>query len=101
MTEQEKNTNVTMGILMAVLDEQSKQMLPVLEQFRDHMQKQNENINKVIDVLNKMTVAIDILRGFVINAYAQSQMKSLEWATAAYNDYIKAYKEQVVEKVEN
>ena len=91
MTEEEKNTPITLGMLGSILKEIEELMTPKINEFSDSVDRTCNSYEKSIlelaDMCSKTIDELNILRAFVIAVYANQNLLSIEKATQVYRDY--------------
>ena len=91
MTEEEKNTPITLGMLGSILKEIEESMTPQINALSDAVDRScnsyEKSILKLADMCNKAIEELNILRAFVIAVYADQNLLSIEKATQIYKDY--------------
>ncbi len=91
MTEEEKNTPITLGMLGSILKEIEESMTPQINALSDAVDRScnsyEKSILKLADMCNKAIEELNILRAFVIAVYAKQNLLSIERATQVYRDY--------------
>ena len=91
MTEEEKNTPITLGMLSSMLKEIEESMTPQINALSDAVDRSCNSYEKSIlelaDTCSKTIDELNILRAFVIAVYANQNLLSIEKATQVYRDY--------------
>ena len=91
MTEEEKNTPITLGMLGSILKEFEELMTPQINALSDAVGRTCNSYEKSIlelaDTCSKTIEGLNILRAFVIAVYANQNLLSIEKATQVYRDY--------------
>lgn len=91
MTEEEKNTPITLGMLGSILKEIEESMTPRINALSDAVDRSCNSYEKSIlelaDTCSKTIEGLNILRAFVIAVYANQNLLSIEKATQVYRDY--------------
>lgn len=91
MTEEEKNTPITLGMLDSIFKEIEVLMMPKINAFSDAVDRSCNSYEKSIlelaDTCSKTIEELNILRSFVIAVYANQNFLSFERATQVYGDY--------------
>lgn len=91
MTEEEKNTPITLGMLGSILKEVEELMTPKINALSDAVGRTCNSYEKSIlelaDTCSKTIEGLNILRAFVIAVYANQNLLSIEKATQVYRDY--------------
>lgn len=91
MTEEEKNTPITFGMLDSILKEIEESLTPQLNALGDVVGRScdsyEKSICKLADMCSKTIEELNILRAFVIAVYADQNLLSAERATQIYRDY--------------
>ena len=91
MTEEEKNTPITLGMLDSILKEIEELMTPQINALSDAVGRTCNSYEKSIlelaDTCSKTIEGLNILRAFVIAVYANQNLLSIEKATQVYRDY--------------
>ena len=91
MTEEEKNTPITLGMLGSILKEFEELMTPQINALSDAVGRTCNSYEKSIlelaDTCSKAIEELNILRSFVIAVYANQNLLSVERATQVYRDY--------------
>lgn len=91
MTEEEKNTPITFGVLGSILKEIEKTFTPQINALNDTVEKRcnsyEKSILKLADTCSKIIDKLNVLQAFVISAYANQHIISTERATQIYKDY--------------
>ena len=91
MTEEEKNTPITFGMLGSILKEIEKTFTPQINALNDTVEKRcnsyEKSILKLADMCSKTIEELNILRAFVIAAQANQKHISVEKAAQVYRDY--------------
>ena len=91
MTEEEKNTPITLGMLGSILKEIEESMTPQINAWSDAVDRSCNSYEKSIlelaDTCSKTIEGLNILRAFVIAVYANQNLLSIEKATQVYRDY--------------
>ena len=91
MTEEEKNTPITLGMLGSIIKEIEELMTPQINALSDAVGRTCNSYEKSIlelaDTCSKAIEELNILRAFVIAVYANQNLLSVERATQVYRDY--------------
>ena len=91
MTEEEKNTPITFGMLGSILKEVEEALLPQLDALNDAVKKRCDAYEKSIltlaDTCSKIIDKLNVLQAFVIAVYADQNLISVERAAQVYRDY--------------
>ena len=91
MTEEEKNTPITFGMLGSMLEEIKESLTPQINALSDAIGRSCDSYEKSIlelaDTCSKTIEELNILRAFVIAVYANQHIISTERATQIYRDY--------------
>ena len=91
MTEEEKNTPITLGMLGSILKEIEESMTLQINALSDAVDRRcdsyEKSILKLVDTCSKTIEELNILRAFVIAVYANQHIISIERATQIYKDY--------------
>lgn len=91
MTEEEKNTPITLGMLDSIFKEIEVLMMPQIKALSDAIDRSCNSYEKPIlelaDTCSKTIEELNILRAFVIAVYANQNLLSTEKATQIYRDY--------------
>lgn len=91
MTEEEKNTPITFGMLGSMLEEIKEALTPQINALGDAVGRSCDSYEKPIlelaDTCSKTIEELNILRAFVIAVYANQNLLSIERATQVYRDY--------------
>lgn len=91
MTEEEKNTPITLGMLDSISKEIEVLMMPQINALSDAVDRTCNSYEKSIlelaDTCSKTIEELNILRAFVIAVYASQNLLSFERATQVYGDY--------------
>lgn len=91
MTEEEKNTPITFGMLGSILKEIEKTFTPQINALNDTVEKRcnsyEKSILKLADTCSKIIDKLNVLQAFVISAYADQNLISVERAAQVYRDY--------------
>ena len=91
MTEEEKNTPITLEMLGSILKEIEESMTPQINALSDAVDRSCNSYEKSIlelaDTCSKTIEGLNILRAFVIAVYANQNLLSIEKATQVYRDY--------------
>ena len=91
MTEEEKNTPITLGMLNSILKEVEEALLPQLDALNDAVEKRCDAYEKFIlklaDTCSKIIDKLNVLQAFVIAVYADQNLISVERAAQVYRDY--------------
>ena len=91
MTEEEKNTPITLGMLDSIFKEIEVLMMPQINALSDAVDRSCNSYEKSIlelaDTCSKTIEGLNILRAFVIAVYANQNLLSIEKATQVYRDY--------------
>ena len=93
MTEEEKkyNTPITFGMLDSIFKEIEESLTPQLDALNDAVERScdsyEKSICKLADMCSKTIEELNILRAFVIAAYANQNHISVEKAAQVYRDY--------------
>ena len=91
MTEEEKNTPITLGMLESILKEVEELMTPQINALSNAIDRSCNSYEKSIlelaDTCSKTIEELNILRAFVIAVYANQNLLSFERATQVYGDY--------------
>lgn len=91
MTEEEKNTRITLGMLGSILKEIEESMTPQINALSDAVDRTCNSYEKSIlelaDTCSKTIEELNTLRAFVIAVYANQNLLSFERATQVYGDY--------------
>ena len=101
MTEEEKNTPITLGMLNSILKEVEEALLPQLDALNDAVEKRCDAYEKFIlklaDTCSKIIDKLNVLQAFVISAYANQNHISVEKAAQVYGDYVTKFSNIVKE----
>ena len=101
MTEEEKNTPITLGMLGSILKEIEESMTPQINALSDAVDRSCNSYEKSIlelaDTCSKTIEGLNILRAFVIAVYANQNLLSIEKATQVYRDYANKFSNIVKE----
>ena len=85
MTEEEKNTPITFGMLGSILKEIEESLTPQINALSDAVDRRCDAYEKFIlklaDTCSKTIEELNILRAFVIAVYADQHIISIERAT--------------------
>ena len=91
MTEEEKNTPITFGMLGSILKEVEESLTTQINALGDAVEKRCDEYEKFIiklsDTCIKTIEDLKVLQAFVISAYAKQNFLSVERATQVYRDY--------------
>ena len=91
MTEEEKNTPITLGMLDSILKGIEELMTPQINALSNAIDRSCNSYEKSIlelaDTCSKTIEGLNILRAFVIAVYANQNLLSIERATQVYRDY--------------
>ena len=91
MTEEEKNTPITLGMLDSILKEVEELLTTQINALGDAVGRSCDSYEKSIlelaDTCSKTIEELNILRAFVIAVYANQNLLSFERATQVYGDY--------------
>lgn len=91
MTEEEKNTPITFGMLESILKEVEEAFTPQINALSDAVNRgcdsYEKSILKLVDMCSKTIEELNILRAFVIAVYADQNLISTERAAQVYRDY--------------
>ena len=91
MTEEEKNTSITFGMLGSILKEIEKTFTPQINALNDTVEKRcnsyEKSILKLADTCSKIIDKLNVLQAFVIAVYADQNYISVEKAAQVYKDY--------------
>ena len=91
MTEEEKNTPITFGMLGSILKEVEESLTTHINALGDAVEKRCDEYEKFIiklsDTCIKTIEELKVLQAFVISAYAKQNFLSVERATQVYRDY--------------
>ena len=91
MTEEEKNTPITSGMLEFIFKEVEEALLPQLDALNDAVEKRCDAYEKFIlklaDTCSKTIDKLNVLQAFVIAVYADQNHISVEKAAQVYRDY--------------
>ena len=93
MTEEEKkyNTPIPTGMWASIFKEIEESLTPQLSALNDAVGRScdsyEKSICKLADMCSKTIDELNILRAFVIAAYANQNLLSIERATQVYRDY--------------
>ena len=91
MTEEEKNTPITFGMLDSILKEIEGSLTPQINALGEVVDKRCDAYEKFIlklaDTCSKTIEELNILRAFVISVYADQNHLSVERAAQVYRDY--------------
>ena len=91
MTEEEKNTPITLGMLNSILKEIEESMTPQINALSDAVDRNcnsyEKSILKLAAMCNKAIEELHIIRAFVIAVYADQNLISVERAAQVYRDY--------------
>ena len=91
MTEEEKNTPITLGMLGSILEEIEELAKPQINALSNAIDRSCNSYEKSIlelaDTCSKTIEELNILRAFVIAVYANQNLLSIEKATQVYRDY--------------
>lgn len=105
MTEEEKNTPITLGMLDSMLKEIEESMTPQINALSDAVDRRCDSYEKSIlefaDMCGKTIEELNILRAFVIAVYADQNLISVERAVQVYRDYATKFSNIVKEAKEN
>ena len=106
MTEEEKkyNTPITFGMLDSIFKEIEESLTPRLNALNDAVGRScdsyEKSILKLADMCSKTIEELNILRAFVIAAYANQNHISVERATQVYRDYATKFNDVIKETKE-
>lgn len=91
MTQEEKNAPITFGMLESIFKEIEKPLTSNINALNDVVEKRfsvhEKSILELMDVCSKVTEELNVLRAFVIAAYADQNLLSVEKAAQVYRDY--------------
>jgi esterase/lipase len=91
MTEEEKNTPITFGMLGSMFKEIEEAFTPQISALSDAVDRRcdsyEKSILKLVDMCSKTIEELNILRAFVIAVYADQNLISVERAAQVYRDY--------------
>ena len=93
MTEEEKkyNTPITFGMLDSIFKEIEESLTPQLNALNDAVGRScdsyEKSICKLADMCSKTIEKLNVLQAFVIAAYANQNLISVERAAQVYRDY--------------
>ena len=91
MTEEEKNTPITFGMLGSILKEVEESLTTQINALGDAVEKRCDEYEKFIiklsDTCIKTIEELKVLQAFVISAYDKQNFLSVERATQVYRDY--------------
>ena len=101
MTEEEKNTPITLGMLGSILEEIEELAKPQINALSNAIDRSCNSYEKSIlelaDTCSKTIEGLNILRAFVIAVYANQNLLSIEKATQVYRDYANKFSNIVKE----
>lgn len=104
MTEEEKNTPITFGMLGSILKEIEESLTPQINALSDAVDRRcdsyEKSILKLADMCGKTIEELNILQAFVISVYADQNLLSAERATQVYRDYATKFSNIVKEAKE-
>lgn len=105
MTEEEKNTPITLGMLGSILKEIEESLTPQINALSDTVDRRcdsyEKSILKLADMCGKTIEELNILRAFVIAVYANQNFISVERAVQVYRDYATKFSNIVNEAKED
>lgn len=91
MTEEEKNTPITFGMLGSILKEVEESLTPRINALGDVFEERCDAYEKftlkLADTCSKIIDKLNVLQAFVISAYANQNHISVEKAAQVYKDY--------------
>lgn len=87
MTEEEKNTPITFGMLDSMFKEIEEAFTPQISALGDAVNRGCDSYLKLADMCSKTIEELNILRAFVIAVYADQNLISVERAAQVYRDY--------------
>ena len=101
MTEEEKNTPITLGMLGSILKGIEESMTPQINALNDTVEKRCDSYEKsileLVDMCRKTIEGLNILQAFVISVYADQNLLSAERAVQVYKDYATKFSNVVKE----
>lgn len=105
MTEEEKNAPITFGMLASIFKEIEKGFTPQINALSDAIDRRCDSHEKSIlalaDTCSKAVEKLNILQAFVIAAYANQNLISVERATQVYRDYATKFSNIIKETKED
>ena len=104
MTEEEKNTPITFGMLGSILKEIEESLTPQINALSDAVDRRcdsyEKSILKLVDMCGKTIEELNVLRAFVIAVYADQNLISVERAAQVYRDYATKFNDVIKETKE-
>ena len=104
MTEEEKNTPITLGMLNSILKEIEESMTPQINALSDAVDRNcnsyEKSILKLADTCSKTIDKLNVLQAFVIAVYADQNHISVEKAAQVYRDYATKFNDVIKETKE-
>lgn len=101
MTEEEKNTPITFGMLESIFKEVEAALTPQINALEDAVNRGRDSYEKSIlklaDTCGEIIKGLNILRAFVIAVYADQNLISVERAAQVYRDYATKFSNTVEE----
>ena len=105
MTEEEKNTPITFGMMGSMFKEIEEAFASQINALGDAVDRRcdsyEKSILKLADMCSKTVDELNILRAFVISAYADQNLLSVERATQVYRDYATKFSNIIKEAKED
>lgn len=91
MTQEEKNTSITFGMLESIFKGIEEPLTSNINALNDIIEKRcsvhEKSILELMDMCSKITEELNVLRAFVIAVYADQNLLSVEKAAQVYRDY--------------
>lgn len=104
MTQEEKNTPITFGMLESILKEVEESWTPQINALNDAVGRRCDAYEKstlaLADTCSKTIEKLNTLRAFVIAAYAAQNHISVEKATQVYRDFATKFNDIIKETKE-
>lgn len=102
MTQEEKNATITFGMLESIFKEIEEPLTSHINALNDVVEKRCDVYEKstltLMDMCSKATEELNVLRAFVIAAYADQNLLSVEKAAQVYRDYSTKFNNIVKER---
>lgn len=103
MTQEEKNTPITFGMLESIFKEIEEPLTShIINVLNDIVEKEcnvhEKSILTLMDMCSKITEELNVLRAFVIAVYADQNHLSVEKAAQVYGNYSTEFNNVVKER---
>ena len=103
MTQEEKNTPITFGMLESIFKEIEEPLTShIINVLNDIVEKEcnvhEKSILTLMDMCSKVTEELNVLRAFVIAVYADQNHLSVEKAAQVYGSYSTEFNNVVKER---